>query len=363
MKILIFISQLSSGGSEKVASLMANYWSESEHSVVLLTNTSIETDFFDIKENVKRRNTDFVISKKSVLSKIKSHLSSLKKLRNIVKDENPDIIISHNATSNVRMLIAVFGLNIPVIVEDHNNPTKSKNTKQPWKMLRPLMYCFSHRIVLLTQDLVHYYPTYLHSKIVIIPNPLDIPNNIPDSNEIRLRNPTFISAGNFRYIKGYDLLIKAFSLVVKKYPNWHLTILGDGDERENLNLLSDELGISDKIDMPGRVKNPYPILKKADIYVLSSRSEGFPVALCEAMGVSLPCISFDCPTGPSDIIENNHNGLLIDYLNIEKLAEGMIFLIENEVFRTQLAVEAKKINDMLNIETIMSKWSEIIVVR
>ena len=360
MKILIFISQLSSGGSEKVASLMANYWSVSKHSVVLLTNTSIDTDFFDINENVKRCSTGFIVSEKGTMSKIKLHLTSLMQLRKIVKEENPDIIISHNATSNVRILIATFGLGIPVIVEDHNNPVKSKNTKQPWKMLRPLVYGTAKHIILLTKDLIPYYPSYLHRKIIIIPNPLDIPENISNSDEVVLKNPTFISTGNFRYIKGYDLLIEAFALVVKKYPDWHLTILGDGNEREALTLLSEELCITDKVDMPGRVQNPFPALKKADIYVLSSRSEGFPVALCEAMGIGMPCISFNCPTGPSSIIDDQLNGILVEYLNVEALSKAMVMLIEDSVLREKLSSEAIKINESLNIEVIMKQWEALI---
>jgi len=359
MKILIHISQLTSGGAEKVASLMANYW-VSEHSVTLLTNTSVNTDFFEINDNVIRRSTNFKVSQKNAFIKIKSHIIGLWGLRDILKEENPDVIISHNATSNVRILIATLGLNIPVIVEDHNNPALNTITKQPWKTLKPFVYALSDRIILLTHDLVQYYPAYLHKKVTVIPNPIDIPEHIANSDEVILKKPTFISTGNFRYIKGYDLLIEAFSLVVKKHPDWHLTILGDGSERENLMTLSRNLGLTNKIDMPGRVNNPYPILKKADIYVLSSRSEGFPVALCEAMGIGLPCISFDCPTGPSDIIKNGKNGILVEYLNIEKLAQSMIELIENNSLRNKFSKEALKINEDLDIKVIMHKWETVI---
>ena len=202
MKILIYISKLSSGGAEKVASLMSNYWAN-KYSVILLTNTSVNTDFYEINDNVKRCSTNLTTPKKNTLIKIKSHITGLWQLRTIVKEESPNVIISHNATSNVRILIATLGLNIPVIVEDHNNPAKSKNTKQPWKMLRPLAYYFAEHIVLLTQDLVQHYPGYLHRKVVLIPNPLDVPENIPESNEIILKKPTFISTGNFR---GYHWL-------------------------------------------------------------------------------------------------------------------------------------------------------------
>ena len=358
MKILIYIGSLKSGGAEKVVSHMANYWAHT-HEIVLLTDVSEKEDFFEIHSKVKRISTGFLVSKKNIFIKYFSHLKGLLQLRKIIKDTKPEIIISHLPVANVRMLLSTFNLKIPLIVEDHNNPAFNK-IPQPWRILRPIMYMFTNKVVLLTEDLKKHYHKGLQSKIVIIPNPLNIPRNIINSNEVILKHPTFISTGNFRYIKGYDLLIQAFSHVVKVYPDWYLTLLGDGKERKNLSLLAEKLGVSDKIDMPGRVNNPYTLLKQAEIYVLSSRSEGFPVALCEAMGVGMPCISFDCPTGPSDIINNNHNGLLIEYLNVEKLAEAMIKLVENSNLRERLSKEALKINNDLEISVIMKKWETII---
>lgn len=360
MKVLIYPASLTAGGAEKVASLMANYWAQ-KHDVILLTDTPIEEDFFTIDPQVERITTNFSTEGENIVQKIFSHFIGLLKLRRIIKETQPDVIISHMNISNVRILLSSIGLKIPVIVEDHNNPAMASKIPQPWRFLQPLAYNrLATVVVILTKDLIKYYPSSLKYKIKIIPNPLDIPINIPNSDEVTLSKPTFIAIGSLTRQKGLDYLFQAFELVSKIKPEWHLTILGEGGLRQELTDYAVQLGINDKISMPGRVKHPYSVLKDADIYVMSSRFEGFPVALCEAMGVGLPCISFNCPTGPADIIINNVNGILVEYLNIESLAQAMIDLADNQDTRKQLSDEAIKINHTLSLSVIMSQWETII---
>jgi glycosyltransferase involved in cell wall biosynthesis len=359
MKILIYISSLTSGGAEKVATLMANAWCN-RYQITLLTDTPQEEDFFSIDPKVTRRSTHFRVNHHNLLQKVASHFLGLKQLREIVKHEAPDVIISHMDLANVRMLLATYGLKIPIIVEDHNNP-KLKGMPQPWRLLKPFAYRQASYIVLLTKELLNYYPKslYRHTKIRFIPNPLNIPKKIPYTHEVTLNHPTFIALGSLTDQKGFDILLHTFAEVVKQRPAWHLTILGEGKLRSHLEALSKELGIDKKVSMPGRVNHPYSVLKEAEVYVMSSRFEGFPVALCEALGVGVPSISFDCPTGPSDIINHTINGLLVDYLNRDKLAEAMIHLADNPALRKQLSHEAKKINETLKIDTIMPQWEAL----
>jgi glycosyltransferase involved in cell wall biosynthesis len=360
MKILIYVSSLTAGGAEKVATLMANYWAE-QHHVILLTDTPIEEDFFTIDSHVNRQSTNFSSLRNNFITKIFFHIRGLIQLRQIIQKNKPDVIISHMNISNVRILLSSIGLKIPVIIEDHNNPSKIAKMPQPWRLLQPFTYKWlSTVIVLLTPELIKFYPSTLVPKIRIIPNPLNIPINIPESNEVTLHKPTFIAVGSLTEQKGLDYLLDAYSKVSNIKPEWHLTILGEGHLRNALIKQAAELGISEKVHMPGRIKNPYSVLKNADIYVMSSRFEGFPVALCEAMGVGLPCISFDCPTGPADIIVNNINGILVEYLNVDLLAQSMIELASDPIKCEKLSSEALKINQTLSLSTIMSQWETII---
>lgn len=360
MKILIYPASLTAGGAEKVASLMANYWAHKHH-VVLLTDTPIEEDFFVLDPRIERISTNFSTEGKKLVKKIFSHIIGLMQLRKIIKETHPDVIISHMDISNVRILLSSIGLKIPVIIEDHNNPNMAAKLSQPWKLLQPFTYKrLANIIVLLTKDLIQYYPDALLPKIKIIPNPLNIPADVPTPSELILEKPTFIALGSLTKQKGFDYLLKAFAQLSLIKPEWKLTILGEGELRTELTELATQLGITNKVSLPGRIKNPYPVLKSADIYVMSSRFEGFPVALCEAMGVGLPCISFNCPTGPADIIENNVNGILVEYLNIEHLTQSMLDLTNNPDICKRLSAEAIKINQTLNLSVIMSQWETII---
>lgn len=360
MKILIYISSLTAGGAEKVATMMANYWSE-RYDVVLLTNSDITDDFFVLSDKVERKSTGFIILQKNIFYKIVDYCIGLYSIRKIVKNIKPDVIISHMDVSNIHMLLATINIGIPILVEDHNNP-ELKPISQPWKALKPLTYFFADKLILLIPELEKYYSKYFyrHSKILFIENPLDIPIEIPDSIEVILNKPTFIAMGSLTYQKGYEYLLEAFAKVHLEKPEWNLTILGGGPLHEQLTSLAKKLKIEHKVYFSGRVKNPYEVLKDADIYVMSSRYEGFPVALCEAMGVGLPCISFDCPTGPRDIIEHNVNGLLVEYLNIDALAETMLELSKDVSLRKNISKEAVKIREKLSLQAIMLKWENAI---
>jgi len=360
MKILLYISQFSSpGGAEKVTALMANHWAE-KHEVTLLSSTPINEDFFELKQQVNRKVFGLNMSTKYTFIKLKVYISGVFRLRKMIKKIEPDIIISHIDMSNILMLLAIRGLNIPIIVEDHNNP-EMKPLSQPWKFLKSVTYAYADKIILLIPALLSYYEKKFHNKITYIANPLNISTEINDIAEVKLVKPTFIAVGSLTKQKGLNYLLDAFALVQKEKPDWNLTILGEGVLRKELVEYATSLKILDKVHLPGRVSNPYAILKDADIYVMSSRFEGFPVALCEAMGVGLPCISFDCPTGPSDIINHGSNGLLVEYLNSEALAKAMILLSNNQPMRETLAKEASKINDTLHIDKIMSQWDDVIL--
>ena len=160
--------------------------------------------------------------------------------------------------------------------------------------------------------------------------------------------------------KGFDLLLKAFSTVKKSYPEWSLTILGEGSLRSELECLSQSLDIVNSVHFLGRVKNPYEYLQQADIFVMSSRFEGFPNALCEAMACGLPVISTDCPSGPPEIIRDGVDGILVKNENVEALTEAMSHLISDEKQRQKLGNAAKAITQRFNLDNIMDVWNKLL---
>lgn len=141
--------------------------------------------------------------------------------------------------------------------------------------------------------------------------------------------PVVLGAGHFLPLKGFDVLIEAFSHVVAKQPA-RLIIIGEGKQREMLTALIQKLGLEDCVDLPGFADNPYAYMKQADVFTLSSRSEGLPTVLIEAMACGCPVVSTDCPSGPREILNNGEYGKLVPVENPEALAEAILQSLSEE---------------------------------
>jgi glycosyltransferase involved in cell wall biosynthesis len=160
--------------------------------------------------------------------------------------------------------------------------------------------------------------------------------------------------------KGFDLLLQAFGQIQAKYPDWHLTILGEGAMRGELEQLRAKLGLIDRVHLPGAVTNVNDYLRQADIFVLSSRFEGFPMAVCEAMACGLPVIATDCLSGPREIIQDGIDGMLVRVDDVESLASGLERLMSDPVYRQQLAQAAPQVLERFGLERVMGMWTDAI---
>jgi len=144
------------------------------------------------------------------------------------------------------------------------------------------------------------------------------------------------------------------------YPNWRLEIWGEGKERASLEMLRDELNLSSQVTLPGLTKKPFDKMKEADFFVLSSRFEGFGNVLIEAMACGLPVVSFDCPSGPSEIVTHNEDGLLISAEDVSGLAESMLYMIKHPEKRQLMGKQAAKIQERFGIEEIGAQWDMLL---
>lgn len=192
------------------------------------------------------------------------------------------------------------------------------------------------------------------SNLLVIPNPLA---KHPDVQSMR-NNKTVISVGRYDPVKGYDMLIDAWSIVAPKHPDWNLRIVGPGDRTPYLEQVK-RLGLEKKICCKGASDRIYDEMAEASFYVLSSRSEGFPLVLIEAMAVGLPCVSFSCSAGPRAIISHLQNGLLVEKDNVQELSESICYMIDHEKEREEFAKQAKINSERFSVENIMQKWITI----
>jgi glycosyltransferase involved in cell wall biosynthesis len=169
-----------------------------------------------------------------------------------------------------------------------------------------------------------------------------------------------IAAGRMKRQKNFRALVQAFALVVEKHPDWTLRIFGGGPNRANLEKLIAERGLEGNVVLKGQVKNIGPELSKASIYALSSRREGFPMVLLEAMSKGVPVVSFDCPTGPRDIVRERENGLLVPPRDVEALAAGIGEMIEDDELRRRCGAGALATAERYTPEVIGARWRQLL---
>lgn len=190
-----------------------------------------------------------------------------------------------------------------------------------------------------------------------IPNKIVIPNFISNYPNLSspLKEKKVIAVGRYTWQKGFDLLIEAWIDVAESHPDWTLHIYGLGD-KENYQKLAREKGIENKVKCHSFAKDVYEKYRESSIFVLSSRYEGFGLVLAEAMATGLPSVAFNCPDGPSDIITNGVDGILVENGDTRKLAEGLMFLISHEKERVLYGQNARENMKRFNKDTIMQEW-------
>jgi glycosyltransferase involved in cell wall biosynthesis len=189
-----------------------------------------------------------------------------------------------------------------------------------------------------------------------IPNAVsELGGALPD-----LSAKTVIAAGRLTRQKDFGRLIRAFALVAERHPDWQLRICGGGPRRRPLTRLIAELGLGDNVVLAGPVHDLGAEMARASMYALSSRREGFPMVLLEAMGKGLPAVSFDCPTGPREIVVDRENGLLVPHQDVPALAAAIDEMIEDEALRRRCGAGARATAERYSLATIGARWDSLL---
>lgn len=191
-----------------------------------------------------------------------------------------------------------------------------------------------------------------------------IPNAVPELGPVHVEHATsrrqVVAAGRLTPQKSFGRLIKAFAHVHRAHPDWTLTIYGEGPERGRLERLVAETGLSEVVRLPGFTDQPYQRFAEADIFALSSRREGFPMVLLEAMGCGLPLVAFDIPTGPAEMVHDGQNGFLLPDGDIRGFAAAINRLIEDPAARTRMGRQGVTTAAKYARERIAARWEELL---
>ena len=339
---------------------MANNFVDRGHEVTIITFKNPESDFYKLRPAIRRvalaRSDN---SRSGIRTKIARNLDWMRTLRNHLKEQRPGIVISFMNTANILILLAACGLQIPVIATEHTNP-KAYPLGFHWRVLRRLTYPFASSLVSVSKGMNESFSWLPLSRRNVIVNALapefeDLP--IPVNSN---RKTQIVSMGRLHWEKGFDQLLSAFAKIVRQHPDWTLLILGEGGERQKLDEQIKALGIGESVKMPGAVNNVIPFLQESSVFVLSSRYEGFGNVIIEAMASGLPVVSFSCDYGPSEIIAEGEDGVLVPAGDVDALARAIEQLIQNEAERKRLAENAQKSARRFYIDNIMDQWEALI---
>ncbi|MEG3934344.1 glycosyltransferase family 4 protein [Microcoleus sp. T3_B1] len=360
MRCTLIIYSLTSGGAERVISNMANYWAAKGWEINLLTfDDDKKKPFYDLDSQISHIPLDIAGQSPNPIIGIWNNLTRIQPLRTAIIRSKPNVVISFMNQTNEIVLLATRWLNVPVVVSERNDPA-SQTTGKIWVKLRQWTYPFANRIVVQTKRAGDYFSSKLQERICVIPNPVLLPPDEKKISDKLLSDRSLIGIGRLEHQKGFDLLLEAMAKLKDGYPEWTLTILGEGELRPQLESLRNELGLGDRVHLLGRVTNPHEFLKQGDIFIMSSRFEGFPNALCEAMACGLPVISTDCPNGPREIIRDGVDGILVPNEDVSALAAAMERLMSDEKERQRLGDRAKEVTEKFGLEKVMLIWESLI---
>jgi GalNAc-alpha-(1->4)-GalNAc-alpha-(1->3)-diNAcBac-PP-undecaprenol alpha-1,4-N-acetyl-D-galactosaminyltransferase len=345
MKITLISSSLEVGGAERVMSIIANYWAARGWQITILSfDDGSSSSFYDLDKRIEYRSLG--IDNRDAY-----------KFANFGRTLNQ--VISFVNTTNIMTLLAAWSLKVPTIVSEHVYPALGGLSKigqflQKWTYRRAAL------ITVQTHSGLAFFPSSQGYETVVIPNPVALPDSDPIESQLYTDDRHLLAIGKLIPQKGFDLLIRAFSQICDRHPEWTLTILGEGEMRAELAQLCEQLQLDERVFLPGTVRNIDAHLRKADIFALPSRFEGFPVTLCEAMACGVPVIAADCLSGPREIIHNNIDGLLVVPDNVDALAVGLDILMSDPVKRQYFSHHAPRVIERFGVEPVMSIWDDAI---
>ncbi|MFI9654530.1 glycosyltransferase family 4 protein [Guyparkeria sp. GHLCS8-2] len=364
-RILFLVSSMQGGGAERVAALLSNYWVQQGHQVTLMPTFSGRGEcLYPLEERVR---LDYLADR--VPSRSRSPLNKLRRLialRRAVRELLPDVIVSFLPHVNVAAVIATRGLGGPVVVSERTYPPAMPlGVVLDW--LRRWAYPRARAVVVQTgrarEWLTRCCPK-AHGHVIANPIVYPLPRDKPEVNPsavVGMERRVVLAVGRLSEEKQFDQLVRAFELLATRYPEWDLVVLGDGPERRRLESERDRVGLTGRVYLPGRVGNLSDWYERADLYVMSSRFEGFPNTLAEAMAHGLPAVSFDCDAGPRDIIRDGVDGYLVPpEAGASGLAGAMERLMRDESQRRLMAEEAVAVRDRFSMERVAAKWDAVL---
>lgn len=355
-RVALVIANLGWGGAQKIMVAIANAWVARGWQVTLISiDADLAPSYFPPDPRIERVYLAVSAPSSDPLRAVLRNGRRLLALRRALRRSRAEVVLSFLSATNVRTLMAATGLGVPVVVSERGDPNRA-TLPRVWRILRSLSYPFAFRVVAQTDAALVRLGPLARRRGSVIPNPVVVPPQAVDGNR-----KTVVAVGHLAPVKGFDLLLKAFSRCVARHAGWELVIWGEGPQRHELAALVAALGLAERVSMPGRTRQPGTWVRDAGIFVLSSRHEGFPNALLEAMAAGLPVIATDCPVGgPRVLVDHGRNGVLVPGEDVAALAEALDRLMGDAAQRRALGEAARRSAGRYAFPEVIGRWTELI---
>lgn len=356
MRLALVIHALTAGGAERALSTLAGHWAAAGHEVHVLTLAGPHEPFYPLAKGVRMRHLDVAGVSCTALSALRNNCARLRDLRRALRDITPDAAIGFMDRTNVLTLLASRGLGIPVIATEHTVPGHWP-IGPLWERLRQLTYPWAARVVVPTRAGAQDFTRFAQARYEAIPNPVNVPPGEPLSG---LPRPLLLAMGRLSPEKGFDRLLRAFALTQREHPDWTLAILGEGPARLELEAQANQLGLGEKLLLPGNIAEPFAWLRSGDLFALTSCFEGFSYALAEAQACGLPAVALDCPFGPAETLIHGETGLLVPSNDDLALACALARLMDDTALRIDMGAKGLAAAARFSPAAVGLRWDALL---
>ncbi|MCM1531742.1 MAG: glycosyltransferase family 4 protein [Bacteroides sp.] len=357
MKICFLVADIShTGGVERVTSNLAGALKQSVKNIDIEIVSQFKSEpklwySFDGCTIHYLNGKDYE-AKPHSLKRMFRILGNVIHVRRFFKSHHYDYIVSQSFPNTALLYLAGTCMKNVLAVEHvkydyYNNLLKS---------FRLHVYKKTAKVVVLTNNDKECYDRYLPpTQTIQIPNPVVV----PEYRQSPLNKKQAVAIGRLQYQKGFDTLTDVYEIVHQKHPEWIVNIYGNGNYRKQIEKHIKAKGLENVVILKGRTDNVPAVMEESAFFILSSRFEGFGMVIAEAMSQGLPVVSFNCPTGPADIVKNDFNGILVENQNVEKMADAICYMIENPEERKRMGKNALSTAKCFGGDIIASQWIQL----
>lgn len=369
MKIVFLLSSLGSGGAERVASTLSNAWVERGDQVTLVpTFSGGGAPFYQLDARVEVRYLAQEVGIAGASGRGKKYLQRLVALRRLIREHNPDVVLSFLPNVNIAALAATAFTRIPCIVSERSDPSVQPIGRF-WSLACWMFYRFADAVTVqsahVAKRIEAIYPGL--RRVAVMPNPLPVallaqaqsqPFEVSQSGS---SSQVLLSVGRLATEKRTDLIIEAFAQLAPRFPNWVLHLVGDGPLRVTLQAKIETTGLPPgRICLLGRSNEPWALMAHANAFVLASDYEGFPNALLEAVALGLPSVSTDCGGGVQDISEQGTVVRLVPTGDLAQLQLALSEVMSDPALRLRLGRDgAASVRSRFSLEAVLALWDAL----